>query len=131
MSIKTIVAGRVGKDAEMRLTGSGTPVASFSIVSERRWKDKAGNKQKKATWVRVTAWAGLAELVAKSVHKGDLVYVEGEQLEAGAYINREQEAVGTIELTLDKIDFLHSASRQEGDSAPVGGDDGDDDDTPF
>lgn len=128
MSIKMIVVGKVGRDAEMRYTQSGTPVSSFSVASDRKWKDKNGERQVKTTWVRVTAWAGLAEMIAQYVKKGDIVWVEGEQVEASAFLNKENEPSASLELTLSQFNFVKSAGRST--EAPAGNEE-EEEDVPF
>jgi single-strand DNA-binding protein len=108
--LKFIMVGNVGKDAEMRLTKGGASVSSFSLAHTRKWKDSTGAKQEKVTWVRVTAWNKLAELVAAYVHKGDLVCIECSQIEASAFVNRDGDATASIEVTLDSIEFLSHGS---------------------
>jgi len=73
---KLIVIGNAGADAELRYTPDGTPVVSFSIADNRRWKN-GDTITTQTTWFRVTAWGSLAEF-AKSIRKGDKLYVEGE-----------------------------------------------------
>lgn len=120
---RVIIAGNVGKDAEMRYTPNGVPVTSFSVAVNRRWSSASGEQQEKTTWFRVTCWRKLAETAGQYVKKGQRILVEGE-VEAQAYIDREGNARGTLELTASTFKFL--SSRQEsgegGAGAPGGGD---------
>lgn len=75
---KVILVGRIGKDVEIRYSNLGAPVASFSIATTEKWKDKNSNEKKeKTTWHNVTAFGNLAETVALHLHKGNLAYLEG------------------------------------------------------
>lgn len=75
---KIQLIGYVGKDAEVRYTGSGTAVGEFSIATSEKWKDKQTGEDKERTeWHTVAAWAKLGELVGEYVKKGMPVYVEG------------------------------------------------------
>lgn len=70
--------GRLGKDPEIRNANNGTQVASFSIATSERWKDKqTGEKKEKTEWINIVAWSPLSEIVAKYVHKGDQIYIAG------------------------------------------------------
>ena len=70
--------GHVGKDPEIRHTKDGKKVASFSVATSERWKDKAGNKQDKTEWHNVVVFnQGLCTLVEKYVKKGSKIHVEG------------------------------------------------------
>ena len=70
---KTILAGHIGKDAEMRYTPQGTAVSNFSMAVNSGWGDT-----KTTTWFRVTIWSKLAENLTQYLTKGKLVLVEGE-----------------------------------------------------
>jgi single-strand DNA-binding protein len=74
---KVILLGNVGKDPEIRATGSGTAVASFSIATSERFKDKTGNWQDRTEWHNLVAYQRLAEIVRDYVKKGTKLYVEG------------------------------------------------------
>jgi single-strand DNA-binding protein len=73
---KLILIGNAGADAELRYTPDGTPVASFSIADNRRWKN-GDTIAIQTTWFRVAAWGTLAES-ARGIRKGDKLYIEGE-----------------------------------------------------
>lgn len=71
---------RVGSDPQIKFAQSGMAITSFSAVADKRKKnDESGEWETvKNIWVRVTAFKKLAENVAGSVKKGDLVLVVGE-----------------------------------------------------
>lgn len=70
--------GNVGKEPEVRKTGTGTKVAEFSIATGRQWTGQDGQKKEKTEWHRCVAWDKLAAIVESYVGKGDRLYVEGE-----------------------------------------------------
>lgn len=69
--------GYLVADPEMRFTPSGQAVTNFRIGSNREWKNQAGEKQKETTWLKVTAWGNLAEIVNNYCKKGYHVIVFG------------------------------------------------------
>ena len=77
---KVILLGNLGKDPEIRSMSSGNKVASFSIATSKRWKDKATQEQKDRTsWHNIVVFGdGLVGIVEKYVKKGSKIYVEGE-----------------------------------------------------
>ena len=77
---KVILLGNLGKDPEIRSMSSGNKVASFSIATSKRWKDKATQEQKdKTSWHNIAVFGdGLVGIVEKYVKKGSKIYVEGE-----------------------------------------------------
>ena len=74
---KVILLGNVGKDPEIRATGSGMVVANFSIATSDTFKDKDGNRQEKTEWHNLVAFQRTAEIVRDYVKKGSKLYVEG------------------------------------------------------
>lgn len=74
---KVILIGNLGSDPEMRYTTSGTAVATLSVATNRRWKDRDGNMQDETEWHRVIVWAQSAEFCGNYLSKGYKVYVEG------------------------------------------------------
>ncbi len=75
---RATLVGNAGKDAEIRYTGSGKPVASFSVATTDSWTDKAtGQKQERTDWHNVVAWNWLAEYCNENVKKGKRVLIEG------------------------------------------------------
>ena len=77
---KVILLGNLGKDPEIRAMNSGNKVASFSLATSKRWKDKATQEQKdKTSWHNIVVFGdGLVGIVEKYVKKGSKIYVEGE-----------------------------------------------------
>ena len=77
---KVILLGNLGKDPEIRSLQSGNKMATFSLATSKRWKDKATQEQKdKTSWHNVVIFGdGLVGIVENYVKKGSKVYVEGE-----------------------------------------------------
>jgi single-strand DNA-binding protein len=75
---KAILIGRLGKDPEVRNFESGNTVANFSLATTEVYRDKTTSEKKEITeWHNISLWGKLAEIAAKYLHKGDLVYIEG------------------------------------------------------
>ena len=77
---KVILLGNLGRDPEIRSMQSGSKMASFSIATSKRWKDKNTQEQKeKTSWHNVVVFGdGLVNIVENYVKKGSKIYVEGE-----------------------------------------------------
>ena len=77
---KVILLGNLGRDPEIRSLQSGSKMATFSLATSRRWKDKATQEQKdKTSWHNVVIFGdGLVNIVEKYVKKGSKIYLEGE-----------------------------------------------------
>ena len=74
---KVILVGRLGKDPEIRSTPGGTSVAKFSLATDEKFTDKAGEKQERTEWHNIVAWGKLGEICGQFLRKGKLVYIEG------------------------------------------------------
>lgn len=101
---KITILGRVGNDAELRFTPSGSAVASFSLASNETWKDGSGQKQERTTWHRCTLWGKVAEALAEHVTKGKMLLVEG-AVTARAYTDKSGEAKASLEVKVDQLRF--------------------------
>ncbi len=55
----------------------GTPVTSFSVATNRKWKNADGSPGEETVWFRVSAWRRLAETTNQYLSKGRQVFVEG------------------------------------------------------
>jgi single-strand DNA-binding protein len=64
--------GRLGKDPEVKYTGSGEPVTSFSIAVGSKFGDK-----EQTEWVNVTTFKKLAEICGEYLKKGSQVFITG------------------------------------------------------
>ena len=77
---KVILLGNLGRDPEIRSMQSGSKMASFSIATSKRWKDKATQEPKeKTSWHNIVVFGdGLVNIVEQYVKKGSKIYIEGE-----------------------------------------------------
>ena len=104
---QTVIIGNVGRDAEMRYLANGTPVASFSVATTRRWKDRTtGESKEKTVWYRVSAWRALAETANQYIKKGMQIMVVGEMEEARAYLREDNTPAASLEMTASNFQFL-------------------------
>jgi single-strand DNA-binding protein len=105
---KIIVVGNLGKDPELRYTPQGTPVCSFSIASNEKRKDRAGETQDVTTWFKVTLWGRQAETASQYLTKGRQCYVEG-RLRMEEWTDRDGKQRHTLEINATDLQFLDRA----------------------
>jgi single-strand DNA-binding protein len=74
---KAIVVGNITRDPELKSLPSGQQVCSFSVATNRVWKDQAGAKQEAVDYHNVACFGKTADNVAKWMKKGNQIYVEG------------------------------------------------------
>jgi single-strand DNA-binding protein len=74
---KAIVIGNLTRDPELRSLPSGIKVCTFSLATNRVWKDKNGAKQESADYHNIVVFGRQAETVAQYMKKGNSILVEG------------------------------------------------------
>ena len=74
---KVILIGNLGKDPEVRSLPSGQPVATWTMATSRRWRDKNGQKQEQTEWHQIVCFGKQAEIAGQYLTKGKQVCVEG------------------------------------------------------
>lgn len=103
------IMGRMVKDPELRHTGSGIAVASFTLAVEDDFKDKDGNK--KTIFIDCTVWRGLAETVAKYFSKGRMAIVSG-KLDIREWTDKEGNKRRSAEVVADSVYFGDSKKEE-------------------
>ena len=74
---KVTLIGNLGQDPELKSLDGGNTVATFSLATSNRWKDKDGNRQEATEWHNIVCWGRQAEVAGEYLTKGKQVYVEG------------------------------------------------------
>ena len=74
---KVQLIGNLTADPEIRETPNGQKVATFSVATNRKWKDASGMLQEDTEFHNCVAWRGLADIMEQYTSKGKKVYVEG------------------------------------------------------
>src|SRR3970040_2536491 len=74
---KVILVGNLGRDAELRYTPGGAPVATLNMATTEVWNDKSGQRQEKTEWHSIDLWGRQAESLNEYLTKGKQIYVEG------------------------------------------------------
>src|ERR1044071_2770216 len=101
---KVILLGHLGKDAETRFTPSGVARSTFTIATNRRWKDQQSGEWKEETdWHNVVLWR--SENLANYLLKGKQVYVEG-RLQTRNYEDKDGQKRYMTEVVADDVLLL-------------------------
>lgn len=143
---KVILIGNLGRDPELRYTQGGGPVASLSVATTRKWRNKQSNEFVEETeWHKVSVFGKTAESCEKHLAKGRQVYIEG-RLKTRSYDDKDGVKRYSTEIIAENVVFLGGGSRDGGsgerrrDDGPEPYDpgeysggkyDGDDDSIPF
>lgn len=128
-----MLIGNLGKDPHVDYLEGNIGVAKFPLATTETYKDRNGKLVSQTEWHTVVLWRGLADLAAKYLHKGSLIYLEG-RLRTRSWEDKEgnkkfaTEVVGDNLIMLDKrndgsqssadIDDDFSTNSEEGGPLP-------------
>jgi single-strand DNA-binding protein len=116
---KVTLLGHLGKDAETKFTPSGVSRSTFTIATNRRWKDQQSGEWKEETvWHNCVIWR--SENVANYLQKGKQVYVEG-RLQTRSWDDKDGVKKYMTEIVVDDLILLGGRG---GDSGGGGGESG-------
>ena len=110
---KIIIMGRLTRDPELRRTGSGTSVTSFSLACDRDFKSQSGDKE--TDFIEVVAWKNTAEFVSKYFSKGRMAVVEG-RLQIRDWTDKAGNKRTTAEVVADNVYFADSKRSESNDN---------------
>src|SRR6478609_5689631 len=103
---KVILVGNLGRDAELRYTPGGAPVATLNLATTEVWNDKSsGQKQEKTEWHRIVLWGKSAEALSEYLTKGKQIFVEG-RLQTRKWQDKDGHDKYTTEIRADRITLL-------------------------
>ena len=126
-----VLAGRVTKDIELKVTPTGKSVCSFSLAVERKFVQ---NGEKVTDFINCQLWGKSAETLEKYVKKGMMIGVEG-RIQTRKYTNQQGQTVYVTEVVADSFSFLEKKQsndqQQFNDFEDYGGFEVNDDDLPF
>ena len=110
---KILIMGRLTRDPELRRTGSGTAVTSFSLACDRDFKSQSGEKE--TDFIEVVAWKNTAEFVSKYFSKGRMAVVEG-RLQIRDWTDKAGNKRTTAEVVADNVYFADSKRSESNDN---------------
>ena len=110
---KIIIMGRLTIDPELRRTGSGTAVTSFSLACDRDFKSQSGEKE--TDFIEVVAWKNTAEFASKYFSKGRMAVVEG-RLQIRDWTDKAGNKRTTAEVVADNVYFADSKRSESNDN---------------
>lgn len=102
--------GRLTRDPELRRTGNGTAVTSFSLAVDRDFKNQSGEKE--TDFIDIVAWRNTAEFVSRYFTKGRMAVVEG-RLQIRDWTDRDGGKRRSAEVIADNVYF--GDSKKDGD----------------
>ena len=101
---KVILVGHLGKNPDIRYLEGGVSVVSFPLATSETF-NKDGRKVEQTEWHNIVMWRGLADVAAKFLQKGKLVYIEG-KLRTRSFEDKEGIKKYTTEVVAENFTLL-------------------------
>lgn len=123
---KVILVGNVGRDPEVRYldgngqNGQGTKVATFTLATSERYRDRNGETRENTEWHNIVAWRQSADVAERFVRKGTQLYIEG-RLRTRQWTDQSGNKRYTTEITVDTLQLLGRREDGAASAAPQGG----------
>jgi single-strand DNA-binding protein len=114
---KVILVGNLGRDAELRYTPGGAPVATLNLATTEVWNDKGGQRQEKTEWHRIVLWGKTAESLSEYLTKGKQIYIEG-KLQTRQWDDKDGNKRYTTEVRGDRVVLLGGGGGAPGTRQP-------------
>lgn len=119
-----ILAGNLTRDVELRYSPKGTPVASFGVAVNRKWKDDAGELKEEVSFFDCVAWGRTAETIAQYFKKGGSILVQGRLKQESWDDKQDGRKRYAVKVIVESFNFVGDAAgsgeRPAGRTAPTG-----------
>lgn len=112
------LVGRLTKDPDMKYTGNGTAVATFTLVVNRNFTNQSGERE--ADFINCVIWRKPAETLANYAKKGVLIGVTG-RIQTRSYDNQQGQKVYVTEVIADNFQLLESKKADSSQNTQGGG----------
>ena len=110
-----VIMGRLTRDPELRRTGSGVAVASFTVAVDRDFGNRESG-EKETDFIDCVAWRQSGEFVSKYFTKGSMIVVSG-RLQIRSWNDKDGNKRRTAEVVADNVYFGESKRGSEGGNA--------------
>lgn len=118
---KVILMGNLTRDVELKYTQANTPVGSFGLAVNHRYKSATGEVKEEVTFVDCDAWGKTAELIAKFFTKGRPIFLEG-RLKLDTWQDKNDGSKRSrLKVVVENFTFVDSKPGSSGDSGGGGG----------
>jgi len=106
-----MIMGRLTADPELKSTGSGVSVCSFTVAVDRRFK--AQGQERETDFIRCVAWRERADFLSRYFRKGSMVAVMG-NIQVRSYEDKNGNKREAVELVADNIHFTGERNQNSG-----------------
>ena len=120
---KVMLIGNVGRDPNVRYLEGNNPgsqgrkVATFTLATSERFRDRSGETRENTEWHNIVAWGQPADVCERFVRKGTQLYIEG-RLRTRKYTDAQGVEKYTTEINVDTLQLLGRRDNEAGGYAP-------------
>ena len=122
---KVMLIGNVGRDPEIRYldqgsaqAGQSTKVATFTLATTDRYRDRSGELRENTEWHNLVLWRQLADLAERYIRKGIQIYVEG-HIRTRSYTDQQGQKKFMTEIVADNVQLLGRREGEQDGYAPA------------
>lgn len=101
---KAMVIGNLTRDPEVKALPSGSKVCTFSLATNRVWKDKNGAKQESVDYHNIVVFGRQAETAGQYLKKGASALVEG-RMQTRSWDAADGQKKYRTEIVADRVQF--------------------------
>ena len=106
---RALLVGRLTRDPELRRTGNGTAVTSFTLAVDRNFSTR---DDQEADFINCVCWGKIAENTERYCSKGSLVSVDG-RIQTRNYENNQGQKVYVTEVIADSVQFINTRKENQ------------------
>jgi single-strand DNA-binding protein len=115
---RVLLMGNLTRDPELRYTPNNTPVCSFGVAINRKWRSQDGQQNEETTFVDCEAWARTAEVINQYLGKGKPIFIEG-RLRLDQWQDKDGGNRSKLKVVVESFEFIDS--RGDGGGGGAGG----------
>jgi single-strand DNA-binding protein len=109
---KALIIGNLTRDPESKALPSGTSVTTFSVATNRVWKDASGNRKEETDYHNIVVFGRQAETTAQYLRKGDSAMIEG-RMQTRSWDDKDGNKKYRTEVIADRVQFGPKRGNQD------------------
>jgi single-strand DNA-binding protein len=115
---KVIMIGRLTRDPEAKIVSGDNAVCKWSIAVNEKYRTKAGEERENVCFVDCVAWRRTGEVVAKYVHKGDELMIDG-KLKQDTWEADDGSKRSKLYVEVERVQLMGQGKQSDAQQAPA------------
>ena len=110
---KVFLLGNMTRDPELSYTPNGSAIIKFGIATNRKWKDKEGEKKTDVCFTEIVMFGKRAEVISEYFSKGSAIYIEG-RLKSEQWETKDGQKRNRLIVSAENFEFAGGNKKEEG-----------------